>query len=761
MTLNKRIFRDIKQNFARWFSLFVLVALGMYMVVSLIASAETIIDNVNNFCEENNVEDGEFTLFTPLTDEEKNDLEDNKYSIEESFYIDFKQDDNSTIRIFKNRDNINVESATEGTIANNDNQVMLEKHYAEKHDLKVGDKITIADKEFTIVGIGISPDYDNCKQNIADVGTDAKTFGTAFVTDDEYDNLKETGKYEKTEVYEYSYTLEKGAKSSELKKTLKALKVDENILKAANISGDVDNLTMFLEGKDNPRIKASVNEVATNKSSGITGGIIVLILFTYVISVFIIHELNEESSAIGALYSMGVKKSTLLWHYIKLPVIISFLGGLVGTLIALTKAGIGVMIASKISYYSLPTLEYSHPAYVLIYGIVAPPVIAFIVNMLVINKKLSQTPLSLLRNSNNAKVHLFRLHLPKKMSFNSQFRIRQFLREMRASIALCLGMLISLLFLMLSLMCFCGLDNFKDQNKKDLNYKYMYSLKYELDEVPSDATESYAKTLSKTTLGYDMDVTIVGTNDNNNYFKFNPPKNENKIILGTSAAKKFGVKAGDKITLRDKVNDKDYTFTIDKVVQYSIGLYAFMDIDEMRSLFGEDEDYYNILISDNKLDIDTDAIYSVTTDKDVLKFATTFQNNMNSMIYMMLFASIIIFVVVMYLMIKIMIDRSANNISLMKIFGYTNSEVRKLYIDGNFITIVISSIICVPLAKVIMTGVWPSMVASVQCGFDVSFKAIVYVLIYALIFVCYFVVVFILNRKLNKISATEVLKNRE
>ena len=214
MTLNKRIFRDIKQNFARWFSLFALVALGMYMVVSLIASAETIIDNVNNFCEENNVEDGEFTLFTPLTDEEKNDLEDNKYSIEESFYIDFKQDDNSTIRIFKNRDNINVESATEGTIANNDNQVMLEKHYAEKHDLKVGDKITIADKEFTIVGIGISPDYDNCKQNIADVGTDAKTFGTAFVTDDEYDNLKETGKYEKTEVYEYSYTLEKGAKSS-------------------------------------------------------------------------------------------------------------------------------------------------------------------------------------------------------------------------------------------------------------------------------------------------------------------------------------------------------------------------------------------------------------------------------------------------------------------------------------------------------------------------------------------------------------------
>ena len=381
--------------------------------------------------------------------------------------------------------------------------------------------------------------------------------------------------------------------------------------------------------------------------------------------------------------------------------------------------------------------------------------------MLVINKKLSQTPLSLLRNSNNAKVHLFRLHLPKKMSFNSQFRIRQFLREMRASIALCLGMLISLLFLMLSLMCFCGLDNFKDQNKKDLNYKYMYSLKYELDEVPSDATESYAKTLSKTTLGYDMDVTIVGTNDNNNYFKFNPPKDENKIILGTSAAKKFGVKAGDKITLRDKVNDKDYTFTIDKVVQYSIGLYAFMDIDEMRSLFGEDEDYYNILISDNKLDIDNDAIYSVTTDKDVLKFATTFQNNMNSMIYMMLFASIIIFVVVMYLMIKIMIDRSANNISLMKIFGYTNSEVRKLYIDGNFITIVISSIICVPLAKVIMTGVWPSMVASVQCGFDVSFKAIVYVLIYALIFVCYFVVVFILNRKLNKISATEVLKNRE
>ena len=50
----------------------------------------------------------------------------------------------------------------------------------------------------------------------------------------------------------------------------------------------------------------------------LTAGIVVIALFTYVISVFVSHQIQRESSVIGSLYALGVKKKELayLLHYI-------------------------------------------------------------------------------------------------------------------------------------------------------------------------------------------------------------------------------------------------------------------------------------------------------------------------------------------------------------------------------------------------------------------------------------------------------------
>ena len=69
MVLNKRILRNIKKNFFRWFALFLLVVLGIYMVLSLITAAETVTYGVNTYADEQNLEDGEFTVFVPLTND--------------------------------------------------------------------------------------------------------------------------------------------------------------------------------------------------------------------------------------------------------------------------------------------------------------------------------------------------------------------------------------------------------------------------------------------------------------------------------------------------------------------------------------------------------------------------------------------------------------------------------------------------------------------------------------------------------------------
>ena len=58
--LRKRVLRDVKQNFWRWLALFLMIVLGIYIVVSVVGAADTIITGFNNAAEENQVEDGEF-----------------------------------------------------------------------------------------------------------------------------------------------------------------------------------------------------------------------------------------------------------------------------------------------------------------------------------------------------------------------------------------------------------------------------------------------------------------------------------------------------------------------------------------------------------------------------------------------------------------------------------------------------------------------------------------------------------------------------
>ena len=108
-----------------------------------------------------------------------------------------------------------------------------------------------------------------------------------------------------------------------------------------------------------------------------------------------------------------------------------------------------------------------------------------------------------------------------------------------------------------------------------------------------------------------------------------------------------------------------------------------------------------------------------------------------------------------------MIDRSAYNISLIKVFGYKRKEVRKLYLDGNFYTIALGALVCLPLSKVLMNKMFPFMIPNVAGGLNIGAPFIFYVVAYLVIIALYFVINTLLVRRLNKFTPAEVLKNRE
>ena len=140
-SLNKRIIRDLKHNAARYGALFLMLALGLGVLAGMAASVDSILGSNDEYQKETNIEDGSFTMMTELSDDQINELESEGVDIEESFYTDISVDDGSVLRVFKVRNKINKLSITEGSIVSNDNQIVLEKLYADEKNINIGDTI--------------------------------------------------------------------------------------------------------------------------------------------------------------------------------------------------------------------------------------------------------------------------------------------------------------------------------------------------------------------------------------------------------------------------------------------------------------------------------------------------------------------------------------------------------------------------------------------------------------------------------------------
>ena len=1018
--LFKRAVRDLKAGWARYLALSILIVFSLFIVISLMGASVTVLDSTDVNNKKLSREDGEFSVFVPLRDDEIKKLNDKGVTLEKMFYADYEVSGNKVLRAFKVRENINKVGLIEGRMPEADDEAVIERRYSEENKVKVGSSIKIGEYEFTVTGIGAAPDYNNMVKKISDSVVDSKSFGLIFVTSDAYDRLYASGASLSSEEYYYAYLLGSQMSEEELKNTLEDIEFKisdtndkyfkeywdrmtgkkDDLLEAidklndgakeladgakelsdgtkefhngmgelkdsvpdlkkgikslddgaakfekgikdytngigkvatgasslskgaktlakgtkqlnsgakqfgkgmdeyagavnsmtrsenpyvagvakemdgstkqlaggyAQIKGGVSgvnsgavalssgaskmydgikklnsigatlrsgvtslhkgttelrkganefaegidklydgsaeikdgskeladgakeyadgmqefadetkdfvdeyfdikasNLMLFMNHAENPRIDSAADDVQITYTASIIFGILLVMLFAYVISVFIVHMIDQESPVIGALYSMGVKRRTLTMSYVAVPVLVSFISGVIGTALAvLTPAGIPAQLQDSLSYYSMPEVTIKVTPFILIYGLVIPPVTAFIVNVLVIRKRLRKTPLALLRNEQKA-VRGKDLKI-KSLKFISMFRLRQMIRELRAGLTVILGMFMSLLVAMMAINTFVYCSRVKDFYVSQTKYEYMYNYKYPTEEVPEGGYEAVAESLRKEIYGYTFDVTILGISKDNPFFDTGDlPDNDTDVVISSAAAVKYNLKTGDEFTMKDGNGGRLYAFKVAKIIDYSATLAVFMDIDRCRDLFGEDDKYYNVVFSDHALDIDSGRLYSTVTKSDIEKSAGIYVDMMGPMITVMSTASAVIFAVVMYLMVKMMIDRSTFNISLVKIFGFRNREVRKMYLDGNFITVALGALIVIPLCKIIMDYIYPRyLVSNVGVGISPSYPPELFAAIFLVIIGLYLVINFVLTGRLKKINPAVVLKNRE
>ena len=258
-----------------------------------------------------------------------------------------------------------------------------------------------------------------------------------------------------------------------------------------------------------------------------------------------------------------------------------------------------------------------------------------------------------------------------------------------------------------------------------------------------------------------MDVTLLGIGQDNPYFPLDLPDDQSEVIISDSVSTKFHLHKGDTFTLEDPETQRFYAFRVADIIPYSPGFMVFMDILEARDLLGEEEDFFNMVLSDHALDIPSGKLYNTLTRENMISASRIFLEFMMPFITVLLTGAVLVFVIVMFLMMRVMVDRSARSIALFRIFGYRTREIRKLYLDGNFLVVAIGAAIALPLAKTVMDHIYPFFISNVACAVYLTYPWYYYLLIWAATLALYLLINRALMGRIRRITPADSLASRE
>jgi putative ABC transport system permease protein len=115
----------------------------------------------------------------------------------------------------------------------------------------------------------------------------------------------------------------------------------------------------------------------------------------------------------------------------------------------------------------------------------------------------------------------------------------------------------------------------------------------------------------------------------------------------------------------------------------------------------------------------------------------------------------------MYILTKTVIEKNTIPISYMKVFGYNDKEVGKLYLNATTITVLVSLFLCIPIEVLSFKYILVLILSKVEGYIPFYLPLWLYISIIVIGIVSYFVINTLHVRKIKRISMTEALKNRE
>lgn len=768
--LRKRIPRELRAEFGKFLVVLILMISTIGFVSGFLVADGSMIQAYNEGFEKYNIEDGNFRVKKELTSSQKKDISAHNVTLYENFYIEQAVDNGSTMRFFKNRKDVNKVCLMKGTLPATSDEIAIDRMYADNNHISVGDVLTSGGKEWKVTGLVALSDYSCLFQNNNDSMFDAVKFGVSVVTPKAFETLNQ----DKLQ-YSYSWQYDKAPKTEGQEKELA-----DKFMEAL---GKEVPLEAFVPRYQNQAIKFTGNDMGSDRAMIIVLLYIIIVIMAFVFGVTISNTIRKEAGVIGTLRASGYTKKELIRHYMALPIIVTLIGAIVGNILGYTVMK-NVCASMYYGSYSLPT-------YVTIWNgdafrmtTLVPILIMLVINYGVLCHKLRLSPLKFLRRDLSGKKQVKAFPLSPKLGIFHRFRLRVIFQNMSNYAVLFVGIVFANLLLFFGLLLPSTLNHYQQEIKNNMLAKYQYMLDVPVSAVSGDDSENIlellqyymgTKTLNddaETFSAYSLntlpskyktdEVLLYGIKKNSKYIDVDFDDRDEVYISG-AYAEKFQLEPGDKITLKEKYEKRKYTFKVKGIYEYSGALCVFMPQKQLNDTFDLGSYYFSGYFSNSKItDINQKYIGSIVNLEALTKVSRQLTVSMGGMMNLINGFAIGIFIVLIYLLSKIIIEKNAQSISMAKILGYTNGEIGKLYIWSTTIVVVICLLLSLPIEKAIMGVVFREMMLSSVSGWIALWiDPKIYLKMFLIGIGTYAVVSLLEYRRIRRIPMDEALKNAE
>lgn len=488
---------------------------------------------------------------------------------------------------------------------------------------------------------------------------------------------------------------------------------------------------------------------------------------------------EKQRTQIGTMNALGMKRWKIVLHYISYSFLVSVLGVVVGLIFGV-GLGAPALMSMFEQYYIVPGLHsVFHPLYIVIsLGIVA---VCSLSCFLSCRKVLGIKPAEALRPAapKQGKKCIFeRLPFWEKLSFNTQYNLRDISRaKLRAFMGI-VGTAVGMLLMLYGVGCNQLVDIMTDLNFNKI-YTTEYQVKLSADAKLADVdglsdsldgelvmTDAVEISKVKNASSSEKKKEIVTVIEGKGLYNLIDVNNEiTQLVPGTvgisrKLAEDMGIKVGDTIYWHIYSKNEWHEAVVGSIYRSceSQGIAYLRDDYEKTGA----EYAPTLLMTDDGSAHDASALKYVTSVNSRSDMIAAYEKSMevvNIMVYMMVIFSTVMIVVVLYNSGSLSFNERVKELATLKVMGLQSSQIRHLLTVQNIWLSVIGIIIGTPLGNISLNAMMNSN--GENFDYSLSVPVIDYIISGILVLVVSVLVSFMFSSRIKKLDLVETLKGVE